>query len=140
MPTINKGGTRRYNATRERNDLDRKKRQRIYQNPLWKRLRDAHLREHPLCEVCELQDKITLAEDCHHWISPFQNGRTELEIKTLAFDPNQLVSLCKMCHWREHHGDLKGCKSLDDVKQRLRAQGSLYDENNQPTENNGKVP
>lgn len=131
MPTIQKGGTRRYNAKREANDLDRKKRQRIYQNPLWKRLRDAHLREHPLCEVCELEGKITLAEDCHHWRS-FTEGRNEMEMKTLAFDPRNLTALCKLCHWEIHHGRLKGVKSLEDVKQRLRAQGSLYDENNQP--------
>lgn len=131
MPTIVKGGTRRYNAQRERNDLDRKKRQKIYQNPLWKRLRDAHLREHPLCEISLLEGRTVLAEDVHHWISPFQNGRTELEMKTLAFDPSNIVSLGKLQHWECHHGRFKGCKSLDDVRERLRAQGSLY-ENNQP--------
>lgn len=121
MPTINRGGTRRYNAKRERNDLDRKKRQKIYQNPLWKRLRDAHLREHPLCEVCELEGRVTLAEDCHHIVS-FTKGRNELEMKTLAFDPNNLISLCKGCHHRAHFGDLKGFASLDELRQRIEAQ------------------
>lgn len=131
MPTIVKGGTRRYNGKRESNDLERKKRQRIYQNPLWKRLRDAHLMEHPLCEVCELEGKVTLAEDCHHIIS-FTTGRNELEMKTLAFDPNNLVAVCKQCHNRLHHQDLKGCKSLEDVQQRIDAQNvSLSERNNQ---------
>lgn len=130
MPTINKGGTRRYNGKRERNDLDRKKRQRIYQNPLWKRLRDAHLREHPLCEVCELEGRVTLAEDCHHWRS-FTDKKNEMEMKTLAFDPRNIGSLCKVCHNRLHHLDLKGCKSLEDVKQRIEAQNRSLFENNQ---------
>lgn len=121
MPTINKTAKGKYNPKRERNDIDRKKRQKIYQNPLWKRLRDAHLREHPLCEVCELEGRVTLAEDCHHWIS-FTEGHNEMEMKTLAFDPNNLSALCKLCHWSAHHGIYKGCKSLAEVKQRIEAQ------------------
>ncbi len=130
MPTINKGGTRRYNGKRERNDLDRKKRQRIYQNPLWKRLRDAHLREHPLCEVCELEGKITLAEHAHH-LHSFTEGRNEMEQKTLAFDPRNLASVCPLCHWEIHHGRFRGCKSLEEVKQRIEAQNRSLFENNQ---------
>lgn len=114
MPTINKGGTRRYNPKREANDLDRKKRQKIYQNPLWKRLRDAHLREHPLCEVCQLEGKITLAEHCHH-LRSFTEGRNELEMKTLAFDPHNLISVCPQCHNRLHFSDLRGCCTLSDI-------------------------
>lgn len=121
MPVINKGGTRRYNGKRERNDLDRKKRQKIYQNPLWKRLRDAHLREHPLCEIALLEGRTVLAEDVHHWVS-FMNGRTEMEMKTLAFDPRNIVAVSKLGHWELHHGRYKGCKSLEDVKQRIDAQ------------------
>lgn len=123
MPTINKGGTHRYNAKRERNDLDRKKRQKIYQNPLWKRLRDAHLREHPLCEVCELEGKVTLAEHCHH-LQSFVEGRNEMEQKTLAFDPNNIISACALCHWEIHHGRYRGCKSLEDIQQRIDAQNT----------------
>lgn len=120
MPTIKKNTKGKYNPTRERNDLDRKKRQKIYQNPLWKRLRDAHLREHPLCEVCELEGRVTLAEHCHH-LRSFTEGRNELEQKTLAFDPRNLISVCPLCHWEIHHGRLRGCKSLDEVKQRIDA-------------------
>ncbi|MBD5230546.1 MAG: hypothetical protein HDS66_00030 [Bacteroidales bacterium] len=120
MPTINKTTKGKYNAKRERNDLDRKKRQKIYQNPLWKRLRDAHLREHPLCEISLLEGRTVLAEDVHHWRS-FTEGRTEMEMKTLAFDPNNLVALSKLAHWEIHHGIYKGCKSLDEVKQRIDA-------------------
>lgn len=121
MPTIERGGTRRYNGKRERNDLNRKKRQKIYQNPLWKRLRDAHLREHPLCEISLLEGRTVLAEDCHHWIS-FTEGRNEMEMKTLAFDPRNIVADSKLGHWELHHGRFKGCKSLEEVKQRIEAQ------------------
>lgn len=120
MPTIVKATKGKYNAKRERNDLDRKRRQKIYQNPLWKRLRDSHLREHPLCEISLLEGRTVLAEDCHHWVS-FSQGRTEMEMKTLAFDPRNIVALSKLSHWEVHHGRYKGCKSLEEVKQRIDA-------------------
>lgn len=119
MPTIKKNTKGKYNAKREANDLDRKRRQKIYQNPLWKRLRDAHLRENPLCEVCQLEDKITLAEHCHH-LRSFTEGRNELEQKTLAFDPSNLISVCPPCHWEIHHGRFRGCKSLDEIAQYIK--------------------
>lgn len=138
MPTINKPNKGKYNPTRERNDLDRKRRQKIYQSPLWKRLRDSHLMEHPLCEVCELEGKITLAEHCHH-LHTFMDGRNELEQKTLAFDPNNLCSVCSQCHNRLHLGDLRGCKSLDDIKQYIKTNDNSLSTNNQPNNTNGNL-
>lgn len=128
MPTIKKNTKGKYNATRERNDLDRKKRQRIYQNPLWKRLRDAHLREHPLCEISLLEGRTVLAEHAHHWKSPFE-AKDIMEQKTLAFDPHNIVSVSALAHWEIHHGRFKGCHSLEDVKQYLQAQGITIFEN-----------
>ena len=58
--------------------------------------------KHPLCERCEKAGKVVPAEDCHHIIS-FMTGKTLLDKKALAFDPNNLESLCKECHQKEHN-------------------------------------
>lgn len=56
---------------------------------------------HPLCERCEKAGKVVPAIDIHHKIS-FMTGKTPLDKKALAFDPNNLESLCKKCHQKEH--------------------------------------
>ena len=57
----------------------------------WKRIRDRHIAEHPLCEVCKKQGRITPAEEVHH-IKPLSQGGTH--------DDSNLMSLCKECHSR----------------------------------------
>lgn len=55
----------------------------------WKRIRDRYIKEHPLCEECSKQDKLTPAEEVHH-ILPLSRGGTHAI--------NNLMSLCKSCH------------------------------------------
>lgn len=55
----------------------------------WKRIRDRHIAEHPLCEMCKKQGRITPAEEVHH-IKPLSQGGTH--------DDSNLMSLCKECH------------------------------------------
>ena len=55
----------------------------------WKRIRDRHIAEHPLCEMCKKQGKLTPAEEVHH-IKPLSQGGTH--------DDSNLMSLCKECH------------------------------------------
>ena len=57
----------------------------------WKRIRDRHIAEHPLCEMCKKQGRITPAEEVHH-IKPLSQGGTH--------DDSNLMSLCKECHSR----------------------------------------
>lgn len=76
-------------------------RQDIYKTEQWKSLRLAQLINQPLCECCLLDNKTTLAIDVHHLISFTQfTGTTKLYY---AYDPNNLVSLCKTCHTHIHH-------------------------------------
>lgn len=55
----------------------------------WKKIRDRHMAEYPLCEMCEKQGRLTLAEEVHH-IKPLSMGGTN--------DDGNLMSLCKVCH------------------------------------------
>ena len=113
MPTINKPKRKYYGSDKEAY----KKRQKIYQNPLWQKMRLAKLMEHPTCAVCEMMGKIKLAEHVHH-LRSFVKGKTEAEINQLAFDFNNLVPVCSSCH-RMLHNDkrFKYCTTLEDIKQ-----------------------
>ncbi|MEA4874383.1 MULTISPECIES: HNH endonuclease signature motif containing protein [Bacillota] len=59
----------------------------------WKRIRDRYAREHPLCEMCEENGRLTSAEEVHH-ILPISLGGTH--------DKSNLMSLCKSCHNKIH--------------------------------------
>ena len=55
----------------------------------WKRIRDRHIAQHPLCEVCKRNGRLTPAEEVHH-ILPLSQGGTH--------EDSNLMSLCKCCH------------------------------------------
>lgn len=58
----------------------------------WLRLRDRYIAEHPLCEQCEAEGRITIAEQVDH-IREFA-GRDD----PLRLDWGNLRSLCERCH------------------------------------------
>ena len=98
MPTLNLNKKDRPKV--ERNNTDnRQLRQTAYNNTTWRKLRNTYLRLHPLCELCQLNNKITPATDVHHVISPFKNG--EINYSRLL-DVDNLQALCKDCHGSVH--------------------------------------
>lgn len=68
---------------------------KIYKGKRWQTIRKKYYEEHPLCENCLLEDKITPAEEVHH-IVPLSAGG-----EPYAF--SNLRSLCRSCHLKEHH-------------------------------------
>lgn len=88
---------------KRRTDTRRHERSKIYQDSRWQRLRLSHLRAHPLCEICERAGRVTPGEDVHHIVS-FTSAADEYERDRLAFDPDNLMTLCKRCHQEMHHG------------------------------------
>lgn len=56
----------------------------------WVKVRDAYLREHPLCEDCEAIGVVRQADMVHHKI-PVANGGA-------MYDEENLRSLCVTCH------------------------------------------
>lgn len=82
---------------------------RMYNTTQWRNLRKAQLMAHPLCAVCMERGIITAARDVHH-IYEISNADNDLEAKDIAFDANNLISLCMACHSRYHsiarHGSL----------------------------------
>ena len=59
----------------------------------WKRIRDRYAMEHPLCEMCKEDGRLTPTDEVHH-ILPVSQGGTH--------DRKNLMSLCKSCHNKIH--------------------------------------
>jgi 5-methylcytosine-specific restriction protein A len=78
-------------------DENIKQRQKIYQSRRWQKLRIVKLMEHPLCEICEKE----LATEVHH-IQSFM-GHPKEEMLRLAYNYNNLQSLCDTCHNKIHN-------------------------------------
>ncbi|MHB1652355.1 MAG: HNH endonuclease [Desulfitobacteriaceae bacterium] len=57
----------------------------------WRMVRERHLREHPLCVLCEQEGKLTPATVVDH-IKPHKGN------KELFWDESNWQSLCKACH------------------------------------------
>lgn len=75
--------------------------QKIYNSQKWKKLRNSYIAEFPLCQSCLEKGKIVPGEEVHHVI-PFLTGQTQQEIENLAFDWNNLKTLCQSCHKAAH--------------------------------------
>lgn len=58
----------------------------------WKKLRDAHLHQHPLCRMCKDQGRLVAAECVDH-IKPI-SGRDDPRL----LDQHNLQALCLSCH------------------------------------------
>lgn len=76
---------------------------KVYNSTRWRKLRESHLRAHPLCEMCEREGRVTPGEDVHH-IQTFTQARDDRERDRLAYDPANVMTLCKSCHRQMHHG------------------------------------
>ena len=80
--------------------------QKLLNSKRWKQLRIAYLREHPLCEECLSNDKISSAIDVHH-VYPVERGKDLQEMTDLCYNqsaehPNNLRALCIPCHCEVH--------------------------------------
>lgn len=93
MPTINRLNNKKNNYNR--NTEKRKLRMKVYQSEKWKGIKNAHLMQYPLCQICEKE----LAEDVHHIQSFMTNLGIDIE---KAFDTSNLLSVCKKCHGKIH--------------------------------------
>lgn len=71
----------------ERYDRDPETKKHYGRN--WRRIRDRYIAEHPLCEKCKKEGRLTPAQEVHH-IVPLSQGGTN--------DPKNLMALCTSCH------------------------------------------
>ncbi|PDS97532.1 HNH endonuclease [Rhizobium sp. S9] len=62
----------------------------LYKTARWRRLRDAQLSAHPLCEWCLEREEVTAANEVHHAVA--HKGDLDL------FWSGPFISTCKSCH------------------------------------------
>ena len=89
-------------AKQKNRQINREDRRKIYDTSQWRKLRSAYLQQHPLCELCQREDKVVPAVDVHHIIS-FMSTNDHLKRKFIAYNPDNLMSLCKECHQKIHN-------------------------------------
>lgn len=77
-------------------------RRKIYSSERWRRLRAWKFACNPLCEQCLREDKTTPTEDIHH-ITSFMSTDDPVQRNFLAYDFDNLMSLCKTCHQKIHN-------------------------------------
>lgn len=99
MPTIKRNFVR----TNPKVDSNlQKDRAAIYGTARWRRLRMLKLVANPLCERCLEESRVNIAEDVHHKVS-FMSTNDPVRRKYLAYDFDNLQSLCKQCHQKIHN-------------------------------------
>lgn len=74
--------------------------------------------ENPFCEDCYKTGVLTEATEVHH-IVPVESVRDPQSMTALAFDPHNIVSLCRECHI-ERHRQLKS-HSMKERQRRMKA-------------------
>lgn len=75
---------------------------RLVTSTRWRILRSEKLSEQPLCEKCEKEGRVRLAEEVHH-IRPIESSNNIQEMNILAFDRSNLMSVCRDCHHKIHN-------------------------------------
>lgn len=88
---------------RKRTDSYDSGRRKIYQSQRWRMLRLAKLADSPLCERCHQKGLVKPAVDVHHIVSFMTTDDLAKRIQ-LAYDYENLMSLCKECHQFVHNG------------------------------------
>ena len=100
MPTLKKFNNPRLQK-REMTD-SKKKSQEIYNTNRWQKLRKAKLMANPVCEICGKE----LATQVHHKDS-FLKYENILKRKEVAYNFDNLQSLCEWCHIKLHRDERK---------------------------------
>lgn len=62
----------------------------------WRKLRNEQLKRNPLCAICG-----DIATEVHH-LKPIESEKEYNKMEALAYDINNLQSLCHKCHSNTH--------------------------------------
>lgn len=95
MPTINKKSVKTTPQSSQRQE-----RIKIYNTTRWRRLRAIKLSDTPYCERCRARGVVSPATEVHH-VRSFM-AVWGAERIALAYDIDNLESICRACHASEH--------------------------------------
>ncbi|MCM1369840.1 MAG: HNH endonuclease [Candidatus Amulumruptor caecigallinarius] len=96
---------------------------RMLNTPEWRRLRRGQLDKHPFCEDCLAEGIYTPAEEVHHVI-PVESVADAESMRRVAFDRNNLVSLCVACHHKRH--EALRSHSREENERRSKERASMF--------------
>lgn len=100
MPTINK--PKRKNNSRKKHGLQKMIQEHVYSTTRWKHVRKSYFMQFPLCQKCLAEGRTTETEEIHHRI-PLKTCNGDLNyLLQLAFDYDNLMSVCTQCHHDIH--------------------------------------
>lgn len=102
---------------KQKNEGTRKERQKIYNTTLWKGMRLKYVMEHPTSEISEWEGKVALTEHIHHILSFMDVPKEQRE--RVAFDYNNLIAVTQEEHSRLHTGDLRGCRTKEEIRTKV---------------------
>jgi len=85
-------------------EMKRKERMKVYNSQKWRSLRDWKLTSDPLCEMCIKHGKTTPTEEIHH-ITSFMTTDDPIKRTHLAYNYENLMSLCQVCHQKIHNNN-----------------------------------
>lgn len=91
----------------EHKGSENKDTRQIYSSRRWRTLRNAYFMDHPICEMCLKEyeeqkiDHVNPTEEIHH-IKAILKGKDKLEMDSIAYNPNNLMALCKYHHHTIH--------------------------------------
>ena len=89
----------------------------------WAKLRAEKLQNNPICERCKQIGIIAPGTEVHH-IAPIDTGANFEQMKLLAYNYSNLITLCHVCHVQVHK-DLQS-KTAKQTKARNAAKRSGF--------------
>lgn len=85
----------------------------------WRKVRAVVLKDHPWCEDCEGEGIVSLATEVHH-VVPLESIKDYGRMQRMAYDRDNLVSLCTRCH-KARHVALKSNSKEEKRKRDMKA-------------------
>lgn len=107
MPTINKpNNKKKRDNTKKKHGLQKLIQQHVYSTTRWRNLVKVKRMISPLCERCLSQNRTTEVAEIHHVI-PLKTCNGDLNyLLQLAFDYDNLMSVCCQCH-EDIHAEMR---------------------------------
>lgn len=85
----------------------------FYRSMAWRNVRGyVFIRDQMLCQDCLKKGLYTPAREVHHIIELTPDNITDPEI---ALNPDNLISLCRKCHYERHNTDSKKRYIIDEA-------------------------
>lgn len=107
MSTINKPNhKKKRDNTKKKHGLQKLIQKHVYSTARWRNVRNSYLMQFPLCQKCLAEGRTSATQEIHHVI-PLKTCNGDLNyLLQLAFDYDNLMSVCCQCH-EDIHAEMR---------------------------------